>query len=204
VHTHVTRGALLAGLALGAVTVASAEPSYDRSGAPPDLAGPSPAPSGAAPDPLPFTPAPTGELRWIEGDGLTPPWLCEFVSDCDADYLAFSTLVAEHASLLSADELDASFAAPRPPKAARAGPSELEALVREALGVGFLLDRAETTPLRVNHLARRVEDGARMDWLLVEDLWVGTIPMRVFSPAADDPLRPGARPAILFLTAIRT
>ncbi len=197
--TRVTRGALVCGVIVVGGALARAA-TIDRAGPEAYVAGPSPSLVVPAHEPLPYARPAVGPVTWLDGGGLTPPWLCEFSSDCDADYLAFPTLAAEHASLLSLDELDASLTAPPGRPAPAVGPGELHAVVREALGVGFLLDRADSTPLQVTHLATAEAPASRQDWLLVEDPLVGAFPLRVLAPPGVDARRLGDRPAILFLT----
>ena len=191
-------------LAMG--TTAHAEPLLDRGDLPPYLGGASPSASFSAHlgRVLHYLPpgAPSTGLRWLEGFDLTPPWLCEFSSDCIDDYLAFPTLALEYASLDSADELDERLvrASKTTREAEPSSPAELETIVREALGVGFLFDGAETVPLEVTHLASVRNQRFLQHWLLLHDPWVGTFPVRVLAPADVDISHPGDHPAILFLT----
>ena len=161
---------------------------YDRIGAHSWVPGAAPGLDGPA------------TVRHVNGAGLTPPWLCEYSSDCDPDYLAFPTLALEHADPRSVDELDAAFAAPRPAQAPYVPSAELAVIVREALGTGFLFDSVEEVPLDVVWLGA-VDHGDVIEekWLL-HDPWVGAFPASLFLPAGTSPFAEATHPAVLFLT----
>ena len=202
VRTYVTCTASLCALVLLTFGVLRAETFYEEPGGVGAHGGASPSTSDAFEGAvLPHETPSRGPITWVDGGGLTPPWLCDFLSDCDGDYLAFSTLAGEHASLLSMEELDARFTASKTgPTAEPVAQSTLERVVRDALGVSFLFDDVGQLPLEVTHLATTQTPRYRQDYLLLSDPWLGTFPVRVLAPPGVDVRASGNHPSILFLT----